>query len=143
METCGHTSWEVLKRALPYLDLVLFDLKAVDSDLHRRLTGQGNARILENLERLVACGAHVIPRIPLIPTMNDTEDNLVAMARLLSDLGLAEVHLMPYHRLGESKLSHLDSPLCSLDLPELTEQEKENAAEVFRSRGLRVVMGGA
>lgn len=142
METCGYTSWETLAALLPYLDLVLYDLKAVDGDLHRALTGRDNGRILDNLRRIVAAGKTVIPRIPLVPTMNATEENLAQTADLAAELGLEQVHLMPYHRLGESKLPRIESELVPLNLADLTEEDKGRAASIFQARGIRVVMGG-
>ena len=142
LETCGFTSWEVLGGLLPDVDLVLFDIKAVDPGLHRRLTGRDNTTILANLRHLAETGLPVIPRIPLIPTMNATDDNLRATAELLAELGLQTVHLMPYHRLGESKLSRLDSPLAALGLTELTAEDKERATSWFTARGLTVSLGG-
>lgn len=143
IETCGHTTWETLERMLPHLDLVLYDVKAVDGQLHEELTGQDNARILGNLRHLVDHGIETVPRIPLIPTMNATDENLSETAAFLSDLGFTEVHLMPYHRLGESKLPRIASPLPPLSLTQLTEEEKERAASHFAHRGMTVVMGGA
>ncbi len=142
LETCGFASWETLEAILPYLDLILYDIKAVDARLHRELTRQDNARILDNLRRLAATGIPLIPRVPLIPTMTATEDNLTAIANLLQELGLTQIHLLPYHRLGESKLLRLDSPLQPLNLPSLSEGEKEWAASLFKERKISVSMGG-
>lgn len=142
LETCGFTSWAVLSSLLPDLDLVLYDVKAVDPGLHRRLTGRDNAEILANLRRLAETGVAVIPRVPLIPTLNATDDNLRAIADLLAELGFRVAHLMPYHRLGESKLARLDSPQSPLNLDELTAEDQERAAGWFTARGLRVSLGG-
>ena len=142
METCGFASWKTLEAILPYLDLILYDVKAVDARLHRELTHQDNARILDNLRRLVATAVSLVPRLPLIPKMTATEDNLTAIANLLQELGLEQIHLLPYHRLGESKLPRLDSPLQPLNLPNLSEAEKEWAASFFKERNISVSMGG-
>lgn len=142
LETCGFADWETLEGVLPYLDLILYDVKAADVALHREFTGRDNELILNNLRRLVARGSKVIPRLPLVPTMTARGENLEAIAALLSELGLDEVHLLPYHRLGESKLPRLDGPLSPLALAPLTEEEKRLAAACFETRGLRVCMGG-
>jgi pyruvate formate lyase activating enzyme len=158
LETCGWVAWEALTDVLPFCDLVLYDVKAIDPALHRQLTGQDNARILENLRRLVASGVALIPRVPLIPTLTATAGNLKDIARFLRDLGLAVVHLLPYHRLGEAKLARLDSPLPSLwphgHVPSqptlrqaqgrlLSADQVDEMAGIFRATGLTVVIGGA
>lgn len=142
LETCGYAPWKVWESVLPYLDLVLYDLKIADSARHRRYCGRENGRILANLRRLTATGIPLLPRIPLIPTMTATDDNLRALAALLAERGLAHVHLIPYHRLGESKLARLGSPLKPLGLPDLTDAEKERAAAWFTARGIQVSWGG-
>jgi pyruvate formate lyase activating enzyme len=142
METCGYTSWEILSSLLPHLDLILYDLKAIDPKRHQELTGRPNDRILANLQRLAEHDIQVIPRIPLIPTMNMTEANLKASAAFFVDLGFDEVHLMPYHRLGESKLARIDSLLKPLQLNSPDDREETEAASFFQDRGLQVVIGG-
>ena len=70
IETCGHTQWAVYERLLPWLDVVLYDVKHIDPAVHLQHTGFDNALILENLARLTAAGANVRVRIPLIPGFN-------------------------------------------------------------------------
>jgi len=109
LDTSGFASWEKLSQLLPFLDLVLYDLKHTDSARHEELTGVGNERILENLKRVDGAGGPIEVRIPLIPTCNDSKDNLKASAKLLRELeNLKRVRLLGYHRLGESKAWSFD-----------------------------------
>jgi len=142
LETCGWTNWEQLASVLPFCDLVLYDVKAIDANLHRQLTGQDNTRILENLRRCAAAGVALIPRVPLIPTLTAQPQNLNDIARFIREVGLTVVHLLPYHRLGEAKLARLNSPLSPLSLPTLSTREVEERADVFRAMGLTTVVGG-
>lgn len=113
IETCGFVPFEVLQRVAPYLDIALYDIKHMDSEAHRRYTGVPNAQILENLHRLSAeLGVPVIARTPLIPGVNDSEENIRAMGEFLRTQvpTLQEVDLLPYHRLGEAKWEQLEAP---------------------------------
>jgi pyruvate-formate lyase-activating enzyme len=109
METCGQFAWRDDAAALiAVLDLVLFDIKLVDSGEHQRWCGSGNQNITDNLARLVAMAASgegppLWPRLPLVPGVTDGVDNLRGWAGVLGDLGLAALTLVPYHRLGSAK----------------------------------------
>jgi pyruvate formate lyase activating enzyme len=106
IETCGYCSREVFSGMLGEIDLVMMDLKIIDSDLHRRYTGMDNAPILENLEILKGSGKPFIVRIPLIPGVNDTEANLRAAAeRLAGSANLLKTELLPYHKTAGAKYS--------------------------------------
>lgn len=109
METCGHTRWKVLERLLPHLDLVLFDLKHMDGDVHREWTGVDNEVILSNLRRLAELKAPVCVRVPLIPGFNADSESLSAIARFVAETRGLQKHisLLPYHRLGKAKYASL------------------------------------
>jgi len=104
IETCGAFAWDKFERLLSYLDIVYFDLKVADEEEHRRLTGVGNERILANARKLARSGKEVVFRIPLVPMMTTTERNVSDLIELLHKLEQEEVHLLPYHKMGESKL---------------------------------------
>ncbi|MFI5340352.1 MAG: glycyl-radical enzyme activating protein [Candidatus Methylomirabilales bacterium] len=107
IETCGHAPWEDFALVLAHTDTVLFDIKHVDTIAHRRFTAVGNELILANLRRAVRSGAGVVLRLPLVPGYNADADTVRAIAALARELGIAELHLLPYHRLGESKYQAL------------------------------------
>ncbi len=73
IETCGHVPWDTLERVLRHVDLVLYDLKHMDAETHRRETGVSNDRLLENLKRIDAAGLPIRLRVPLVPGYNDSE----------------------------------------------------------------------
>lgn len=103
IETCGHVPWGAIESILPWADLFLYDLKHVDAATHRGQTGGDVALILSNLARLVGVGPTVIVRVPVVPGFNDTVEDIRAIARHVARLGIAELHLLPYHRLGKNK----------------------------------------
>lgn len=101
VDTAGNVTWDRFERIIPYVDHFLYDIKALDPDLHRAGTGAGNARILENLDRLIQTGRAVTIRTPVIPGYNDG-DELERISRYCAARGLPHERLK-YHTIGESK----------------------------------------
>lgn len=139
LETCGHASWEHLNAVLDHVDCLNFDLKHMDPAAHRRLTGVTNSQILENLEKLLTTRDHlqVVIRVPIIPGLNDTDNNIHAMARFISGIGAGPaIELLPYHRLGISKYSQfgMKYPLNDVTVPGTDRMERLEG--IFREFGL-------
>lgn len=107
METTGYGNSDYLKGLIPYLDLVLFDLKHMDSGRHRSLTGKSNSSIHNNARLLADSGVQINFRIPLIPGLNDSEENLRATGKYAKSLGVERIDILPFHQFGESKYSYL------------------------------------
>ncbi|GHU65619.1 pyruvate formate lyase-activating protein [Clostridia bacterium] len=105
IDTAGNVPWEWFERVLAYKPMFLYDVKAANPEVHRRLTGVDNVRILENLRRLSGTGARLWIRVPLIPGYNSGEMN--AIAAIVSQLNADRVEIMGYHRLGETKYAAL------------------------------------
>ena len=102
-------SWETLETILPLTDLFLYDLKETDAEKHKLYTGVSPDVIWNNLQKIDAAGGKTILRCPLIPGLNDREEHAEEIARIANRLKhLQEIHLMPYHPLGESKLKYLE-----------------------------------
>ncbi len=97
VDTCGHAPWKAFEETMPFCELYLFDVKHMDSEKHRRATGQGNGLILDNLTRLAERGASIHIRIPLIPDFNDDGENLRRTGAFLKDIRPEKVKLLPYH----------------------------------------------
>lgn len=143
IETCGHAAWEDFARVLAHTDTVLFDLKHMDPVAHRRFAGVGNELILANLRQAVASGGHVVLRLPLIPGFNADPDAVREVVRLAEELSIAELHLLPYHRLGESKYRALgrSNRLDGL-VPPSAEQVRALKQIAEQGSGLTVRVGG-
>lgn len=104
VETSGYASGDMFEAVIARMDHVIMDIKLVDDARHREFCGQGNAAILANLQRLKASGKPFTIRIPLIPGVNDTQENLEATARLLEHADhLKTVELLPYHQAAGAK----------------------------------------
>jgi len=108
IETCGASSWDRLEKLVRHTDLVLYDLKLIDEEAHRRWTGGSNRRILDNAARLV--GRNVQVRVPLIPHITDTEENLRGILAFVGRVGLSSVALLPYNASAGAKYEWLGRP---------------------------------
>ncbi|HHX74931.1 MAG TPA: glycyl-radical enzyme activating protein [Firmicutes bacterium] len=109
VDTTGFVKWETLASVLPYTDLFLYDLKCMDSALHKRVIGVPNELILDNAKKIAAAGGRLWIRIPVIPLFNDSEAHFLQYAAFLSALksSLEMVQLLPYHTMGLSKHERL------------------------------------
>jgi pyruvate formate lyase activating enzyme len=147
IETCGLAAQNIFEQTLPFTDLFLYDIKNLEPLKHQRLTGASNELILSNLRWLRKKNAHVILRLPLIPGLNMDKENLQSVSRLVNDLGIEEVNLMPFHQMGKDKYSHLgrDYQLAEQIELRLDEKQKKNLVdfqEYLRSEKVNVVIGG-
>lgn len=127
IHTCVETNLAVpqewYSEILPLVDLFLCDYKATDPELHKRLTGQSNELILENLDYLYHQGKEIVLRCPMIPDINDTEDHLQAIVRLCQQYpDLKAVDLMAYHNLGVAKSGHIGEAVPLPDVKPATNQ---------------------
>ncbi|NIM70489.1 MAG: radical SAM protein, partial [Xanthomonadales bacterium] len=95
LETCGACSTDPMMRLAQHTDLILFDLKLIDQAAHRHWTGTSNEQILTNAAALA--GRNVRVRVPLIPGVTDTPENLEAIFTLMRECGLDRVDLLPYN----------------------------------------------
>lgn len=87
LESCGHANYEMFAPALPYIDAMYFDVKHIDPEIHRQLTGADNRLILENLHKIAAFGVPIIVRTPVIPGYNDSDENIMGIAEMLRSIG--------------------------------------------------------
>ncbi|NPU85951.1 MAG: glycyl-radical enzyme activating protein [Syntrophaceae bacterium] len=102
LDTCGYADPDILLAAIRYADLVLYDIKALDDERHRKYTGVGNSLILENA-KLVARSVRTWFRIPLVAGVNDTVEEIREIATLARRLGVEKISLLPYHAGGREK----------------------------------------
>lgn len=143
IETCGHAPWSHIEPLLDNLDLILFDMKHLDPEMHMRYTGVNNKLILENLNRIAQRSIPIVIRIPVIPGANNDAQTIRKIAAYVHDLGIASrIELLSYHRFGEEKYARLGRPYPLRDLKPPDEEEMETLAAAVRSEGLVCKIGG-
>ena len=119
LDTAGNVPFSAFEKVLPWTDLVLLDIKSMDSGTHRRYTGVGNELILENAARLMKMGIPMHIRVPLVKGVNDDMDNAVALRALIADAPqVQEVRLLPYHAMGLDKAVSLHMDMDTFERPD-------------------------
>ena len=137
IETSSLTSWSSLERFLPLVDYWMCDVKHVDAQRHRELTGTDNRQILDNVRQLCASGARVLIRLPLIPGLNDEEEGLRALGAFTAELDPSEgLEVMPYHRIGQGKYERIEKEYGLKELPEASDEDVRRAADLLRAGGV-------
>ncbi len=142
LDTCGFAVPDVFASVSALANLVLFDLKAMDSETHARYTGVPNESILENLKALAATGKPVIVRFPLIPGVNDTSGELSALSSFVRSCGLSRLDVLPYHGIGAGKHARMGGNRRAGVFDEPPSERIEEVAGLLRQAGLTVHIGG-
>ncbi len=132
IETCGYSKWETFEKIAPLLDLILFDIKHMDGEIHKQYTGKSNELILKNLSRLLEMNVPIVIRVPMIPGFNVEADFIHDMCKFLNEFdnnqSIQHIELLPYHKLGLNKYQALNQPY----LLEGTETPTASEMEVLR-----------
>ena len=148
IETCGYAPWRYFEQILPYLNLVLYDIKHMNPVKHKQRTGVSNKLILSNLKKLSRSSVPIVIRLPLIPQFNLDQDNITQTARFISGLdSVREVNLIPFHQLGKGKYYRLSREyslkhLKALDLDAEGVDKIRVIKSALDSYGLSVTIGG-
>ena len=118
VDTAGHLPFSSFERIMPLTDLFLYDVKCFDPEIHEKYTGVKNSLILENLARLLKSGAKIWVRIPIIPSVNDSTDEMLKIKDFFDKNGYPEkIELLPYHTMGEGKYDALDREKTAFAVP--------------------------
>ena len=133
VDTAGHVPYASFERILPHTDLLLYDFKCFDSERHKYYTGVGNERILENLARLLRSGTPLWIRIPIIPGVNDSVEEMKKIKAFLDLHGAPEkIELLPYHAMGEHKYAAMGKEVRTFSAP--SEETVARLKEVFTAK---------
>lgn len=143
VETCGQVDFIRIKRAYPLIDLFLFDIKHMDKELLKTVTGADLEPILKNLRYISHKNPRkIIIRVPVIPGFNSDEKTLLAIFSLATENRIREVHLLPYHTLGKDKYEQMGLPYPYPYLGMLTKEDLLPFKETGEKMGLKIRIGG-
>ena len=143
VDTTGFAAWELIRAVARRTELLLYDLKHMDTRRHQELTGVPNTRILTNLEQLVREGVSLWVRIPVIPGLNDSPDNIRRTGEFLSGLSAPPpVEILRYHCGAKGKYQRLDRSYTVAALEPPTDDMMTAIARKLRDFGLQVAYEG-
>ncbi|QPK00538.1 glycyl-radical enzyme activating protein [Enterobacter mori] len=143
IETSGYASWSHYQEVLKHTDWVFIDIKHMNDARHREGTGVSNTLILDNIRKMAQHHGtfRLIPRIPIIPGFNDDDCNLRETADFLHQIGLREVNLLPFHRLGSSKYDQLNRLYEFAETASLTQEQLSIMKAHFETLSIECYIG--
>ncbi len=143
VDTCGFAPTDHLLAIAPLTSLFLYDIKFIDEKKHEQFTGVSNQRILDNLQALAKVHGTIWLRVPVIPGVNDADEELEAIAELAAGLpGIRQVTLLGYHKTGVQKFKRLGKEYTLAGLEPPSKERMEAVARFFAAKGLKVKIGG-
>lgn len=127
LESCGCGDYEKFKSALPYIDSIFMDIKHIDPEKHKELTGADNKLILSNIKRIAEYGIRITIRTPVIPGLNDDKENILGIARFIGSVPqIKEYELLPYHQFGVNKYTALGKDYELSDVEPPSDEQMED-----------------
>ncbi len=144
LETTADLEESYFFEAIKYVDWMFFDLKHMNPVKHKELTGRDNKRVLNNIRKLAEAewwNGFAVPRIPIIPDCNDSEENIRETAKFIKELDLELINILPFHRLGESKYRQVGQSYKFEDVPSPGQEKMEQLKKVVEAEGLMCFVG--
>lgn len=139
VDTSGYVAFDVLHEIAEYTDLFLYDLKLMDDELHKKYVGFSNRLILENIVKLQELDVKIQVRIPLIPGITDTDNNLSDIMKFLKEkTRLKGVDLLPFNQMGKSKYERLEIEYRIGELKMQSPEKIELIKTLFRDEGFNI-----
>lgn len=143
IETEGYYDQQIIRDVMPYIDLVLLDIKSLNPEKHKQYTAVDNAKILESA-KLIQTIARTIVRVPTIPEFNATHEDIDRIASFVAKemKNVTEIHLLPYHNYGQGKYELLGRPYELENTPKVPEELMNEFKAIVEGKGLTCVIGG-
>ena len=143
MESTACAPIDTIRGLLPFLDCYLMDIKHMNPTKHKEFTGRDNTLILENAKILAKEAKRLVIRVPVIPTFNDTKEEIAAIAKYTSEIMPGgEINLLPYHRLGQDKYKGLGRDYLLDGITPPTDEHMNELLDVALSYNLKAKIGG-
>ncbi|KRN27959.1 [formate-C-acetyltransferase]-activating enzyme [Lactobacillus selangorensis] len=143
IETTGAMPLTEIQKVLPYTDYVMFDLKIMNPIRAKQVIGDNVAQVKASFEEALATPtARVMPRVPLIPGYTTVPKNLQQIADYVHEVGVKEIHILPFHQYGSSKYEYLNRTYTMKDTPLLTDQQVSDIHSFFEDQNIHAVVNG-
>jgi len=143
IESTAQAEFSIIERYLKNLDLYLMDIKHMDSEKHKKFTTGSNELILENARKIALSNTELIIRVPVVPTFNDTVKEISDIANFAKTLpGVKQMHILPYHRLGQDKYKGLNREYEMKDMLPPSKEKMQELLEAVNKTGLQGQIGG-
>ncbi len=143
IETTAFAEAETIEKFIPLVDLFLMDIKHINSSKHEEFTSRPNENILANAKLIAQKAKKLIIRVPVIPGFNDTEEEIGQIAAFASSLpGVNEIHLLPYHRMGQDKYEGLGRPYLMGEAAPPSNEQMQKLISVCERYNLITHLGG-
>ncbi len=143
IETTACAKWETVESIIPHIDTIMMDIKHMNSEKHKAFTRQPNELILENAKKIALRHKGLIIRVPVIPTFNDTVEEISAIAEFASSLnGVEKIHLLPYHRFGVDKYAGIGRDYTLPEIVTPSDEKMQQLLKAAESKGLIAQIGG-
>ena len=140
LDTTGYANGEDLDKILSYTDLLLFDIKHLNPEIHQKGTGVANEIILKNFERCLKKGKKVWVRVPVIPDFNDSNQYMDKLANFLSKKPIEKISLLKYHEWGRHKYKYLDRIYPLKDINFVSDEQIQNFKNIIETYGLKATI---
>jgi pyruvate formate lyase activating enzyme len=143
VDTCGFAPYEIIERIRDKVDLFLYDIKTMDNRKHKKYTGASNEQSLENLKTLAENASNIVISFPIIPSINDDDENVTKTAGFIGSLpNIQQVNLLPYHRAGIEKYKNLGKPYKLNMIQPPSSQRIDFVKKKMETYGIKVEVGG-
>lgn len=143
VDTCGLVKRDTLVELSEYIDLFLYDLKTMDNFKHKKYIGASNEIILENLKELTKLGKRIFIRIPIIPGINDDDENIDAIGNFISTLNCIEqINILPYHNIAMEKYKRLGEEYSLAGIKAPSDERMAEIEGKLKIYGFKVKIGG-
>lgn len=142
VESAASVSFDVIEKVLPYIDVYLCDVKHMNAEKHKEFCGRDNKEILENIKKIAENVNRFVVRVPVIPTFNDTEEEIGAIAEFAAKIKAKKMHLLPYHNFGEDKYAALGRKYYMKDIKAPSDEQMLKLKAEAEKYGMEVQIGG-
>jgi pyruvate formate lyase activating enzyme len=142
IDTCGHAPFQNYEKIIEYVDVFLYDIKLIDSQMHQKYTGKSNYMILDNLKKLSEKNANINLRIPLIDGINADHKNINEIINFIRNLNIKNINLLPYHEIGKDKYNRLGLDYKGHLMKVPSDEKLKEFKSLFEQYNFEVKIGG-